>query len=54
MLKENIFPEEEKAGQRSKNRNKPEDLRLRSEYLEIADRKKVIGMRLATLTEAGS
>lgn len=51
MLKENIFPEEEKAGKRSKNRNKPED---RSEYLEIADRKEVIGMRLATLTEAGS
>lgn len=54
MIKENIFPEGGKSGQRFKNKNEPEDLRLRSEWLERVDRKKVIRRRLATLSEAGS
>lgn len=54
MIKENLFPEGEKPGQRSKERNEPENVRLRSERLEIVDRKIVIGMRLTTLAEAGS
>lgn len=54
MIKENIFWEGGKAGQRSKNKNEPKDLRLRSQWLETVEGEEVVGMKLAASAEAVS